>query len=186
MTWARFKTHFVIEHKEYKKTHGLTSKSTGYQVVNATNQALLEAQDDFKTCTTNFLDTFQQTLHREVTPPQQPAFPHHQASHAARDENLCKMIEELKDQNKQLLDTIKILSENKENRRPTKPNQKKNKQDANATWFYCYSCGYNTDHGSDGCTSNLKAATHKNDATFTDRKGGSGKGWFRYKRAKGL
>ena len=61
-TWVNFKTHFTKEAKDYRKANASTARSTGYQTANATNQALLEAQNDFKSVTDSFITEFKQTF----------------------------------------------------------------------------------------------------------------------------
>ena len=56
-TWINFKTHFSKEVKEYQCDQGLTVKSI-YNVANAINQALLQAQTDFWTLTEQFIEEF--------------------------------------------------------------------------------------------------------------------------------
>ena len=56
-TWANFKAHFSKEVREYQKDQGLTAK-LAYNVANAANQALLQAQADFCTLTENLINEF--------------------------------------------------------------------------------------------------------------------------------
>ena len=58
MTWANYKQHFTQEDKEHKKANADTTKSSGYQIDNATNQALLEAQNDVKSVTESCINGF--------------------------------------------------------------------------------------------------------------------------------
>jgi hypothetical protein len=60
-TWANLKNYFAIEAKEYYKRHSGMARET-YQVANVTNQALLEAQADFRNYTISFIEEFQQAL----------------------------------------------------------------------------------------------------------------------------
>ena len=61
-TWANFKSFFAREAKDCRKANASTAKSTGYQTANATNQALLEAQNDFKSVTNSFITEFKQAF----------------------------------------------------------------------------------------------------------------------------
>lgn len=127
---------------------------------------MLQDQDDFKTRASNFLDTFQQTLQQET---KLSSDSHQQkAMHSSNDKPLQKIIKYLRDQNKQLLDTIAKLMENKESVPIQRGNKCKNKP-----WKHCYECGDNQCHYSKNCNSHYKTDAHHNDATFKDTKGGS-------------
>lgn len=56
-TWANFKIHFSKEVRDYQKDQGLTAKST-CNVANAANQALLQAQSNFRALTENAIKEF--------------------------------------------------------------------------------------------------------------------------------
>ena len=60
--WENFKLYFATEAKDYKHNNSTTAKLVGYQVVNATSQALLEAQQDFKEVANNFISEFKSSL----------------------------------------------------------------------------------------------------------------------------
>ena len=64
-TWANFKLHFAQEAKDHRKDNAATAKFTGYQSANATNQPLLEAQNDFKSVTDSFITEFKQSFNQE-------------------------------------------------------------------------------------------------------------------------
>lgn len=68
-TWSTFKQHFFVEIKECRKCNKITSKTTGYQVANTANQALLEAQNDFKYFTSQIIEEFK-TSNKETVPPE--------------------------------------------------------------------------------------------------------------------
>ena len=108
-TWANFEKHFAEESKEHKRTHNVTAKASGYQVANAANQALLEAQNDFKDHTSSFLNSFQKSLCDQCQPVQQPqedSKPIQQAA-CTNQSDMHQIVKELRDQNKQLLDQNK-------------------------------------------------------------------------------
>jgi hypothetical protein len=165
-TWVNFKSFFAQEAKDYRKANASTAKSTGYQTANANNQALLEAQNDFKSVTDSFIAEFKQACNQE--PKTQ------QAAYTSNEQNLHTIIKELRDQNKEMMKLITKLSEGKENVTPPQSNNitpistKKY-----PTWYYCYSCGANTSHASDNCNSKWKLASHKDNATFKNTMGGS-------------
>ena len=157
-TWTSFKLHFTQEAKDYRKANASTAKSTGYQTANATNQALLEAQNDFKAVTDSFITDFKQAFN------QPPVC--QQAAYTSNEQNLHTIIKDLREQNKEMMKMITKLSEDKENIPPPKRNNPR-------PWHYCYSCGANQTHPSDKCRARLKYADHKNEATFKNRMGGS-------------
>ena len=66
------KQHFTIEAKEYWKKWKEAADDT-YQVANITNQALLEAQADFRDCTKLFLSEFQNALAYQDNPVEEPS-----------------------------------------------------------------------------------------------------------------
>ena len=68
-TWSTFKQHFATEMKEHRKSNKITSKTAGHQVANTTNQALLEAQNDFKDFTSQIIEEFK-TSNQENVPPE--------------------------------------------------------------------------------------------------------------------
>ena len=55
--------------KEHRKNNKITSKTAGYQVANTANQALLEAQNDFKYFTSQIIEEFK-TSNQENIPPE--------------------------------------------------------------------------------------------------------------------
>ena len=126
-TWATFKIHFGQEAKEYRKNNTNTARSSGYQVVNTANQALLEAQQDFRTVTDSFISDFKKAMEHQQTNPAietpsqyQPTI--QQAAFTSNDSSLQTIIKELREQNAMLLKTIAKLSENKENEPKLGPN----------------------------------------------------------------
>ena len=119
-----------------QKSQCIYRKYIVYQTANATNQALLEAQNDFKSVTDSFITEFKQAFNQE--PKSQ------QAAYTSNEQNLHTIIKELCNQNKEMMKLITKLSENKENVAPPQSNNvtplppKKH-----PTWYYCYSCGAN-------------------------------------------
>ena len=93
-SWANFKQHFSLEAKEYRKNQDTTSRED-YQVANAANQALLQAQSDFRDYTSQFLTKFQQALNKE----NEPLLTNQQA-HAVNDS--ASALKDLRDQMNQL------------------------------------------------------------------------------------
>ena len=173
-TWSNLKTHFSVEAKEYRKKSSHLAKDT-YQTAHAANQALLEAQAEFRDYTSSFISEFQEALnqpHALKQPPKEDSTV--QQAHAATAPELGNLIKDLRTQlqesqaqNKLLLSIIQSMGANKENQNPNAPKVGA----AQTKWKYCWSCGANTFHTSDKC--NKKREGYKEDATFKDTKGGS-------------
>ena len=161
-SWANFKQHFSLEAKEYRKNQDTTSRED-YQVANAANQALLQAQSDFRDYTSQFLTEFQQALNKENEPPLT-----NQQAHAANNsvsalKDLRDQMNQLRQQNLFLMSTIDSLTKNKSSN-----------PDSNQTlppWQYCWTHGANRTHCSKTCM--FKKDNHKDEASFKDRMGGS-------------
>ena len=159
-TWANFKRHFSKEVKDFQKDQSLTAKST-YNVANAANQALLQAQADFRSLTESLINEFQTAKQFSEDPQPQPI----QQAHATTvNQDLLTIIQDLKKE-------VSALK-NKENI-PPKGNQSRysNNSQAQKPWQYCWTHGANKSHNSKNCKATLEG--HNVDATFKDRKGGS-------------
>ena len=151
-TWANFKAHFSKEVRDYQKDQGLTAKST-YHVANATNQALLQAQADFRSLTENFIHEFRTAN----TAPEPPVIDQCQLAHAATaPTDLMNVIKELRNE-------VNALK-NKENVNPNR------RYRDDKPWQYCWTHGANKSHHSGNCKHPMPG--HKSDATLKDRKGG--------------
>ena len=160
-TWANFKTHFSKEVRDYQKDQGLTAKST-YNVANAANQALLQAQADFRSLTETLINEFRAAQSQ----PEDPVVDQFHQAHAATNQSeLLSIIKDLQREVKSL--------KNKEN---INPNTKRTKQETAAEWRlkpwqYCWTHGASKTHCSANCTNPLPG--HVKEAIFKDRKGGS-------------
>ena len=159
-TWANFKLHFSREVRDYQKDQGLTAKST-YNVANAANQALLQAQADFRSLTESFIKEFQAAQ----SPPDDPVVDQLHQAHAATNQNdSLSIIKELKDE-------VNALK-NKENINPDDQRRKQRAAELAAKpWQYCWTHGANKSHCSANCSNPMPG--HQKDATFKNRKGGS-------------
>ena len=162
-TWHNLKQHFSLEAKEYRKQSAHLAKDT-YHTANTTNQALLEAQTEFRDFTSSFLSEFKDTF---VKPNQE------QVNSTKQNTTLYETVQELKGQvqdlraqNAALLAVIQSFSTDKENRNPNQ-----NSTNQNVPWKYCWSHGASKTHASHQCIK--KKEGHKDDATFADTKGGS-------------
>ena len=103
-TWANFKAHFSKEVKNYQKDQSITAKST-YNVANAANQALLQAQADFKSLTESLIDEFRAAQ----LPPEDTQPPVLQANAASTNQDLLAIIKELKNEVAELKNKENIL-----------------------------------------------------------------------------
>jgi len=161
-TWANFKTHFGKEVKDYKKDQGHTTGNT-YNVANATNQELLEAQADLRTYGAKILDEVQNAL-RTTESAQVANATISYSDLQSQINSLKQQLKETQDQNRVLLQTIATLAGNKENvRQPKDPKEY-------TPWKYCWSHGANKRCDSKTC--NNKKPGHIDSATFKDTKGG--------------
>ena len=157
-TWANFKRHFSKEVKDYQRDQGLTAKST-YNVANSTNQALLQAQADFRSMTEQFIDEFRKTNHQVNHTPE----PLVEQAHATTTTDLLSIIKELRQE-------VAALKQDKENINPNykrKPNQYYKKK----PFQYCWTHGATKSHCSKNCWGPIEG--HKKEATFANRMGGS-------------
>ena len=163
-TWANLKSHFTVEAKEYRKRNTSTARED-FQVANSANQALLQAQSDFRDYTSNFLAEFQNAMNKENIAPSDSIQQAHASSQGISTtiRNLQEQVKELRQQNTLLLKTIDLLSKDSgkssKNTRTPRP------------WKYCWTHGANQSHDSKDCL--LKRRNHKDDATLQDIKGGS-------------
>ena len=163
-TWANLKSHFSAEAKEYRKRSNAARQDFG--AANSANQALLEAQTEFRDYTSNFLSEFQQAINnKENIPPtpmeQQAHYSSNNSSAALKD--LQDQMKELRQQNTLLLKTIDLL---------TKSQQKVPAATSTPRpWKHCWAHGANQSHDSKDCL--FKKENHKDDATLQDIKGGS-------------
>lgn len=163
-SWANLKQHFSIESKEYRKRQATTARED-FQVANSANQALLQAQADFRDYTSSFLTEFQQAMNKENVPPTKQIPQAHasaQSGNTALSDFQIQM-KELRQQNALLLKTIDLLSSNAG--KPTKTTKQ------SRTWKYCWTHGANQSHESKDCW--YKRNNHKDDVTLQDIKGGS-------------
>jgi len=159
-TWATFKNHFSKEVKNYQRDQGLTAKST-YNVANATNQALLQAQTDFRTLTENFIEEFKRNNQPINDEPPQYLY----QAHATNSNALLALIEDLRKE-------VANLKEDKENRNPnTNGGSRRRNMQSDKPWLYCWTHGANKSHGSKDCKNTMEG--HKKEGTFKNRMGGS-------------
>ena len=183
-TWANLKLHFTVEVKEYKKNNKTTSKTAGYQVANTANQALIDAQNDFKDFTSQIIEEFK-TSNQENEPPQM-------TQQAAYTSSYSNEVKEMKEQMKLLLEQNKLLVQklstaDTEPSHPTRKTKAQKEQERKEyqkkPFLYCYTCGYQKDHNSSDCAVPWKAANHKKKATIADNQGGNQRGAYPYKRS---
>ena len=167
-TWANFKKHFAKEVRNYKKDQGITAKSS-YSVANADNQALLEAQNEFRNLTQSFINEFRNsTSSANINIPScSPCPSEDHALSTITNADMCKLIKELKEENKDLKEKLAT----KENTNPN-PNPRY-RRNARKGWFYCWTHGANRTHSSKDCHQNSREQGHQEDATHANRKGGS-------------
>lgn len=122
-TWANFKSHFAKETRDFKKEQGITA-GNACSVANSANQALPQAQAEFRQLTQTFIDEFKKENNKQHAPEVCPIAP--QANSAIANEDLCKFLKELKEEKKELKKQIA----DKENA-PPEPKPK------NHTCYYC-------------------------------------------------
>lgn len=166
-TWTNLKQHFTIEAKDYRKKSVHQAQDT-YQAAHSANQALLEAQAEFRDYTESFLSEFQQAMNKSnqnEAAPQQAHATTSTSELSALVADLKTQLHEVREQNKALLKVIQSLSHDKENQTPNTTKSKK------SAWKYCWSCGANYFHASAGCRKPKDG--HRKDASFKDTKGGS-------------
>ena len=105
--------------KEYKKNNKTTSKTAGCQVSNTANQALIDAQNEFKDFTSQIIEEFK-TSNQENELPQM-------TQQAAYTSSYSNEVKEMKEQMKLLLEQNKLLvqkltvSETEPSRKNRKP-----------------------------------------------------------------
>lgn len=90
-TWANFKGHFSAEVRNFQRDQGLTAKSA-YDAANSANQALLEAQADFRTMTEQFIEEFCKNS-QQIEQPHESAV---EQAHATTTNDLLSIIKELR------------------------------------------------------------------------------------------
>ena len=95
------------------KANAATAKSSGHQTSNATNQALLEAKNDFKLVIDSFITEFKQAFNQEPVC--------QQASCTSDEQTLHAIIKDLREQNKKMKQMITKLASCKENVPPKRP-----------------------------------------------------------------
>ena len=155
-TWAAFKEHFSREVREYQKDQGLIAKSA-YNVANAANQALLQAQADFRSLTEDLINEFKASNVAQEAPAVDII---HQAHAATNHNDLLDIIKELRSE-------VQALK-NKEN---INPNKHRFPKQNSKPWQYCWTHGATKSHCSKNCRRPFPG--HQSDATFKDRKGGN-------------
>jgi len=154
-TWPNFKRHFSKEVKDFQRDQGVTAKST-YNVANSTNQALLQAQADFRTLTEQFIDEFRKN-NQQIEHTEEPVV---EQAHAVTTNELFAIIKELRQE-------VATLKQDKENINP----KSKRKPLPDKPWLYCWTHGANKSHTSKNCTRQEEG--HKKEASFKNRMGGS-------------
>ena len=77
------------------KANASAAKSTGYQTDNANNQALLEAQNDFKSVKDSFITEFKQAFHQEHMCQQE--------AYTSNEQNLHALIKHLREKNETMM-----------------------------------------------------------------------------------
>ena len=167
-TWTNLKNHFAIEAKDYRKKSAYQAKDT-HQAAHAANQALLEAQAEFRDYTSSFLTEFQQAMAKQEqtdVAPQQAHATTTSTEMTTLAKELRAQLQEARDQNRALLKIIQSFGQDKENQNPnsTKGGKK-------TKWKYCWSCGANWTHESNKYFRPKEG--YKLDVSFKDTKGGS-------------
>ena len=171
-TWTNFKNHFAREVKEYQQDQGITASNSSYNVANAANQSLLQAQNDFKEITNSMIDDirkeFYGALNSNNTNDQQCHLTYQQAqqAHLSQSNNdILTMIRELKEEIKDLkANRTRNYSQN------TTPTYRSSPPNNILKFKYCWTHGCNRTHSSQHCR--MPANNHKKDATIENMQGG--------------
>ena len=158
-TWINFKRHFSAAHKELKKLGALQLHDTmQYQQANIISQMVLAAMQEQL-----------QPPTQEESPPPEPLV--HQANAATQDALIPLLMQQLQQQTQAMQEMMKTMQLNQGNNNsnnsgaaPNRPNKK---------FKYCWTHGYCFHEGKE-CT--RKAQGHKDNATVTNRMGGSNRG----------
>ena len=170
-TWKDFQTHFIHAQREYKRARtSVTTSELGLSSPAPTaNLAYCPPADPDPSTTLHDAQAYLQALQashlaNHVAPV--PA-PEPQANAASSTSDIVM---------KELLETIKTLTTEVAAVKSSVGKNKSKKKDKKSNGdLYCWTHGLCRHKGSD-C--NNKATGHKDDATFTDRKGGSVKNCF--------
>jgi hypothetical protein len=171
-TWTNFKNHFAREVKEYQQDQGITASNSSYNVANAANQSLLQAQNDFKEITNSMIDDirkeFYGALNSNNANNQQCHLTYQQAqqAHLSQSNNdILTMIRELKEEIKDLkANRTRNYSQN------TTPTYRSSPPNNILKFKYCWTHGCNRTHSSQHCR--MPANNLKKDATIENMQGG--------------
>ena len=140
-----------------------------YNVANAANQALIQAQADLLKLTETFIKDFQNSNKIQTPdPPYPPICP--QVDAVSTDPNLYSILKSIQDQQKELQRQIS----NKENIPRNQSTNIKNKP-----WKYCWTHGMTKSHDSKTWDPKYRIAGHKEEATYHNQMGGCKSGTFK-------
>ena len=139
--------------KEHRKNNKITSKNAGHQGANTSNQAMIEAQNEFKDFTSKIIEEFK-ISNQENEPPQIAQQAACTSSHSNELKEMKDQIKMLVEQNNKIIPKIDF-SENAPTDKQRKSDAQMHQEQDIKPWLYCFTCRCQQSHS----PSNLHCAT---------------------------